>query len=1097
MNMNNDQLRLLNDMPATSEQDRFHHEIDASILRDVLISNRSGLCVGLFGKWGSGKSTIVNILKHNLPEQYETIVFNAWKARGDTIRRQLLLAILHVICPEETYARIVKFAGIEVVQECVETAINRVKRNRIALWQTIKAAFSDWTMALPAVAGVLFLLASITCAIVAYNRPTDEDFFLTVATACFLPAFAFFLVYVINKVKERYSFLVGNMELVSESQRLQYPEQFKKVFIDNLVEYLRSSGKQRLLIVVDDIDRCDPQTVVQALAAIRQLSDSQELGQLLGDTTKGCQFLVPCDERQVVLALEADGYGDNQINAGYHDYHGELLRKFFDVVVRMSDVLPDDLGDYAAMLGIELGLADKECREIVAITGARDPRQVKKLLNALRLSHENIGRRVGALLPSFNQMIALDETERLLVALRETVPEAYEEIAANPSMISDIQLGMSLIQPDDNDKAGHNEQMEKAYDMIRMAGRASEATAIQLIYGKLDSELRTIPSGGLLNNAFTAGDDKGFSRAMEGIRADDCANVQTWLTKKVRKTKSDASTRKILRMMLCYAESGSPGAAEIVAPCVNVLLREKISMADNLSNFREYPALELVWPFLGLHAKSNALSAIHENFIKSPAGANQELAFLIRHANELDDTIAEKLKKWMMEGVAKDNESDAFEKRLYAHIRGDEERKACYGFAPEVANALSQKPEWMDDADDETRKTPEDWPRYNLVVTLAGSSPEYAEQCLSALFTNEGQLSEPQAISDSSPGYGPAWMAAGRLFSRISIERYQEYSKYILEWLRHQTKITSLELILTMLGENLYRLSGQRGSDLAGIMIDHIHAQPETQMVEIIGPAPTVKSLIGGWTLLVVEFARQGFRWLETQPSLSGRINSLIKKMGEFDWPVAVQAEHLLVNKLNDERVSDYDSWLAALAPLIRDSRIALPEAVRECLKKNVRIEEAIKAGIQILWKTEIDPEAATLLGLMFIRQQSELPEYADLWDSLRTKPGVRTTLETMLERLPSDIGHLEDYHNVLSMIAESIEKLSRQQQEEFMDQRILPLIQSNSPSAQKMGLQYASQIPFITLALKKHIKQEMKTELSDERRAALEGLLSKDMMSE
>lgn len=136
-------MKLLDDLPAQAGKDKLHHEVYAGMLKEILISNKPGISIGLFGRWGSGKSTIINLLLRLLPEQYETAVFNAWKARGDTIRRQLLLAVLKVICPEEKYKSIAKFAGIEVVQECVETAVRRYKKNKLAFFATCKSFF--WT----------------------------------------------------------------------------------------------------------------------------------------------------------------------------------------------------------------------------------------------------------------------------------------------------------------------------------------------------------------------------------------------------------------------------------------------------------------------------------------------------------------------------------------------------------------------------------------------------------------------------------------------------------------------------------------------------------------------------------------------------------------------------------------------------------------------------------------------------------------------------------------------------------------------------------------------------------------------------------------
>ena len=663
-------LKLLDDLPAQAGKDKLYHEVYAEMLKEILISNKPGISIGLFGKWGSGKSTIINLLKQLLPERYKVVIFNAWKARGDSIRRQLLLEVLEDICPEEKCKSFKKFAGLEVIRECIETMVKRQKKNKLAFVATCKSFFSDWSLALPSSLGVICVILAIVFTIkarhyaIACKDAINCNFFLTIATAFFLPAFAFLLVYVINKVKEQYLFLVGNVEMISESQRLKYPEQFKEVFLNNLCAYLKEPGKDRLLVVVDDLDRCDPQTVVQALAALRQLSDSQELAKFLESDDKGCQFLVPCDEEQVVLALETDGYEDNESKTGYHNYHTELLRKFFDVIVRMNDILPDDMTDYAAALCQEAGLKEKECRDIVAIAGARDPREVKKLLNALRISHESIDQRCGKLLPDKKEMPLLVETERLLVALRETVPRAYRFICINSTDIN------KLIPVADEKNKSFAEEYKKANEMILRAGAVSRVTADNLIYGKLDPELRDLPGGGYLQRSFINQEDAEFSKALSSVSPEGRDRVKNWFLKKSRTAKSDAELRGILRLFLIHAEKYEDDR-QYMADCVGGALSPRASLGEALAGFKYFDQLELMWPLLSSAVRSIAIGVFHANFLKNTASGNPELAFLLRHADQQNPAIKESLQAWMLEQTKGTSNDDEFVKRFFDLIPSD------------------------------------------------------------------------------------------------------------------------------------------------------------------------------------------------------------------------------------------------------------------------------------------------------------------------------------------------------------------------------------------------------------------------------------------
>lgn len=84
--------------------DSFHHKAYAETLVKLIESNEPPLSIGLFGPWGTGKSTILNIVCRLLENKdYICVYFNAWKFAGDSFRRQFLLnAIEKLFCREES-----------------------------------------------------------------------------------------------------------------------------------------------------------------------------------------------------------------------------------------------------------------------------------------------------------------------------------------------------------------------------------------------------------------------------------------------------------------------------------------------------------------------------------------------------------------------------------------------------------------------------------------------------------------------------------------------------------------------------------------------------------------------------------------------------------------------------------------------------------------------------------------------------------------------------------------------------------------------------------------------------------------------------------
>jgi len=88
--------RLLDDLPADHDAFGSHqHQRVANAITDLIKTEEGGKAIALIGPWGSGKSTVVKLLKKNLEEEtskkeIKVFVFDAWAHRGDPLRRSFL-----------------------------------------------------------------------------------------------------------------------------------------------------------------------------------------------------------------------------------------------------------------------------------------------------------------------------------------------------------------------------------------------------------------------------------------------------------------------------------------------------------------------------------------------------------------------------------------------------------------------------------------------------------------------------------------------------------------------------------------------------------------------------------------------------------------------------------------------------------------------------------------------------------------------------------------------------------------------------------------------------------------------------------------------
>src|SRR3989339_1528467 len=96
------ELRIIRDDPSFShggykrEEDAFDHEAFAQTIFRVFKDNEPPLTIGLFGGWGLGKTSIINLLEAKCAAEggkHKFVMFNAWAYSGDSLRRQLLISL--------------------------------------------------------------------------------------------------------------------------------------------------------------------------------------------------------------------------------------------------------------------------------------------------------------------------------------------------------------------------------------------------------------------------------------------------------------------------------------------------------------------------------------------------------------------------------------------------------------------------------------------------------------------------------------------------------------------------------------------------------------------------------------------------------------------------------------------------------------------------------------------------------------------------------------------------------------------------------------------------------------------------------------------
>jgi hypothetical protein len=307
----------------------------AEALAAVVQASEPRFAVGIFGGWGSGKSTLMEEIERLVMNQQQAIIvkFNAWRYEREP----------HLIVP---------------------------------LLDTIRATLSEWAARRapndPRGAKVRELARRIGRVVRALVRATSVDIGLRGAVVLNVQP---------GKVLDDMSEEPENTAASPQSLYFAAFEELSAAFAD-----IASAGLSRIIVFVDDLDRCLPDRALTVLESMKLFFDMP-----------GFIFIVGLDEQVVNSAVRTKFGRQQQGEAQKLDrlVEVEYPKKIFQVPYTLPAMVPaqlDDLLRWMADYG-QLGEIQREDLKIrvrnflryVATEGRINPREVKRYINAYTL----------------------------------------------------------------------------------------------------------------------------------------------------------------------------------------------------------------------------------------------------------------------------------------------------------------------------------------------------------------------------------------------------------------------------------------------------------------------------------------------------------------------------------------------------------------------------------------------------------------------------------------------------------------------------------------------------------------------------------------
>lgn len=281
------------------------------------------LSIGLSGSWGVGKTSLMNMIRIELgrrdpePHKYVFVQFNAWQYQAYDDARAALIDVISDKLKKEAKTR----------QKAVKKVAQLVKRlDWLRIGKIGASAAAAVAFGVPPV-GLIGELFEIAQKLAVGTK--DEE----------LPAEA-------EAAVER----IGKLRGIVKPKKEPTPPQQIHAIRKNFGEVLEQMGV-RLVVLIDDLDRCLPETTIATLEAIRQFL-------FLPNTA----FIIAADDAMIRNAVKKH-FGDDVEPSQATSYFDKLVQ----IPVRVPPLGTQEVRAYMMLLFVERAGFSTEQRDQIRV----------------------------------------------------------------------------------------------------------------------------------------------------------------------------------------------------------------------------------------------------------------------------------------------------------------------------------------------------------------------------------------------------------------------------------------------------------------------------------------------------------------------------------------------------------------------------------------------------------------------------------------------------------------------------------------------------------------------------------------------------------
>jgi len=389
---------ILDDLPTDTDALDFQPYVDTLV--DIIKTGSTPLTIGVFGGWGSGKTSLMKMIRKGLlkrRKKYPVAWFDAWKYdKEETLWRAFLLSVLAALRTSITDDQSLGY--LENLETSLYHAIDIEKIGGV----TIDLAKMGGAIAKGAVQiGLSFIPGGAVLS--EFVKKLQE-----------LGA---------ESLTDDVTGAIQRERTKIHIEQVRFLEQFQGKF-RTLVEENVIKKRRRLVVFVDDLDRCLPEKAVEVMEAIKLFVDAP-----------GCVFVLGLDHKVIERGVEirykefnknVDGQSFNPIDGARY------LEKIIQLPFQIPPVEQADMSDFVH--GLTPDWPHKECPKVFSVGLGDNPRQIKRTVNVFlmlwKLAEKREKKLQGRIKP-----IRLAK----VVAIQAVYPELYNLLKEEPRYLRDLE----------------------------------------------------------------------------------------------------------------------------------------------------------------------------------------------------------------------------------------------------------------------------------------------------------------------------------------------------------------------------------------------------------------------------------------------------------------------------------------------------------------------------------------------------------------------------------------------------------------------------------------------------------------------------------